>query len=327
MKKYLQNRIAESGSTLPVAAIYAFVVWLLAGLLSNAWWGQLALFAVTAYLLVEQSNRNALLRVRSRMVSSTFLVLSCIPVAMMGSLSCGVTSFCFIITLNILFGIDHGFSSIRGAYYAFLSLGVASLFFVQVLFFVPLLWLLMATQLQALNWRSWWASVLGIFTPYWLCFPWLLYQNDWQTAMVHFAPLTSIMWPVSYDQLGILQLINVCFVVLLMLIGVVHFRFNRFDEKIRIRQLYGFFTSVAFFIVGYMAVCPELANPLLRILILCASPLIAHLLTLSSSRLSNVFFFVVIVLSFLLTMANLYDMKTGRLAELVIQLWSGSSLF
>ena len=312
---------------MPVAAIYAFVVWLLAGLLPNAWWGQLVLFVLTAYLLVELSNRNALLRVRSRMVTSTFLVLSCIPVAMIGSFCGGVTSLCFIITLNILFGIDHGFSSMRGAYYAFLSLGVASLFFVQALFFVPLLWLLMATQLQALNWRSWWASVLGIITPYWLYSPWLLYQNDWQTAMAHFAPLTHFVWPIDYSSLDVVQVMDLCFIGLLMLIGVVHFRFNRIEEKIRIRQLYGFFTSVAFFVVGYLMVCPGLVNPLLRILIVCASPLIAHLLTLSSSRLSNVLFFVVLGLSILLSMVNLYDMKTGRLIELMIRLWSGSSLF
>jgi hypothetical protein len=86
LNKYLQNRMAESGYTLTVSSLYALVVWSLAGLLGNGWWLQLLVMTASACLMVELTNSHVLLRVRSRMVTSTFLVFSCLPVSLFGSL-------------------------------------------------------------------------------------------------------------------------------------------------------------------------------------------------------------------------------------------------
>ena len=63
--------------TMPAVTFYAMAVWLLCGGLTHHWWWQLLCISITTYLMVELNNINALIRIFSRMVSSTFLALLC----------------------------------------------------------------------------------------------------------------------------------------------------------------------------------------------------------------------------------------------------------
>ncbi|MDR9825015.1 hypothetical protein RCJ22_05260, partial [Vibrio sp. FNV 38] len=88
MIKRTQNHVAESRFTLPVVVLYAIAVWLASGLLipsvpitsEGLWkgaWVQFVCFFVSAYVLVELNNSNALIRIYSRTVSCSFIVLLC----------------------------------------------------------------------------------------------------------------------------------------------------------------------------------------------------------------------------------------------------------
>ena len=55
-KKLIQNRIAESRLALPVASVYAMVVWLLGGLIQENRWVQFGLFVLTAYAMAQMNN-------------------------------------------------------------------------------------------------------------------------------------------------------------------------------------------------------------------------------------------------------------------------------
>ena len=182
--KHLQNRIAESTLVLPVTAIFTLVVWLLSGLVSHGWWLQLLLFAVTTYLTVELSNANALLRIRSRMVSCTFLALSCATCFLFGSLTAIIVQLCITVTTIILFRTYQDQQAPGFTFYAFLFFGISSFFFVKVLYLLPIVWILMATHLQSLSWRSWLASLLGLATPYWLAFAYCMLRQDFTLLSV-----------------------------------------------------------------------------------------------------------------------------------------------
>ena len=75
--KRIQNKIAESRQTLPTALGYSAVVWLLAGMIQEGWWIQFPLFLLCAFLMMQLSNINLLIRIYSRMISVSFVVLSC----------------------------------------------------------------------------------------------------------------------------------------------------------------------------------------------------------------------------------------------------------
>ena len=70
-----RNRSAKSMLTLPLVAVIAGVVWVLPDPRSAWLWGGFAIVCALTYTLRELNNRFQLLRIRSRLVSATFLTL------------------------------------------------------------------------------------------------------------------------------------------------------------------------------------------------------------------------------------------------------------
>ena len=309
-----QNIIAESGLTLPVAALFSVVVWLLVGLVRLQLWPQLACFIATIYMVVEMTNQNALLRIRSRMVSSTFIVLSCASCFLFPQMTGGVAQLCMVAAFLMLFQTYQTSRCMGRIFYAFAAIGLGSLAFVQMLWYVPVLWLLMATQLQSMNWRTWLASMLGLAMPYWFALVWFLLpfnlSADWTADLSpladHFALLADISRPSIPTPPYLLgSILALVLTLILGAIGITHFWQYSFEDKIRIRLLYGFFTAMTAFTVFLVLVQPQHFDVLMCLLTLCACPLIAHVLTFTSSRLSNILFFVALGLALALTVFNL----------------------
>ena len=90
MIKRLQNRIAESRYTLPITAFYSIIIWLIAGLVSQQWWIQFGCFVVSAWMMMMLNKENLLIRIFSRLVSSTYLVLTCAAVFLFASRACAI---------------------------------------------------------------------------------------------------------------------------------------------------------------------------------------------------------------------------------------------
>lgn len=304
--KRLQNRIAESGLLLPIMVFYSIVVWLLSGLLTHQWWMQLSCFFLSMYLMVELTNVNALLRVRSRMVSVTFITLNCMMCFLFGSLSGGLVQLFAITALLLLLSTYQAPQALGRLFYAFVMIGLASIFFVQILYFVPLLWLLMATQLQSLSWRGTIASLIGLLTPYWFFSLWFIYQWDFTPLANHFASLGDFV-PLPDDLSAIGQGHWQPFILLTVLTvtGIVHFWRNSIDEKIRIRLLYGLFSWMTLAVLLFVVLQPQHYDPLMRLAVITASPLIAHFLTFTSSKISNIAFFVIIAITLAITVFNI----------------------
>ena len=304
--KLLQNRIAESGLLLPVMAVFGLAVWLAAGLVAHNWWPQLLCFALSAYMMVEMNNSFALLRVRSRMVSATFIALTCAMNFLLGSLSGGLVQLFFIIALLLLLSTYQEPAALGRIFYAFLFLGLSSVFSAHVLFLVPLLWLLMATQLQSLSGRGLMASLIGLATPWWFICLWLIFQRDFSPLARHFGSLADFT-PLShaYAALTLGQWLVWVLTAGLTLTGIVHFWRNSIDEKIRTRLMYGLFTWMSAACLLFTAVQPQHFDPLMRLAVVSASPLIAHFLTFSSTRITNASFFVIVAITLAVTVTNL----------------------
>ena len=314
--KRLQNRIAESSLTLPIAAIYCCVVWLIAILHNTSasahsatlaiHWPEMACFALSAYIIVELNNSNMLIRVRSRMVASTFIFLSCMLVSGFQSLSAGITQICIITMLLILFHTYQNRDAAGHVYYAFLCLGLSSLIYAEYLYYVPLLWVLMASRLQSLSLRTFLASVFGILTPYWLISIWLFIQNDFTPLAVHLSGLFSFVIPANYHSLSLEQWLVFAFLLITSIAGIVHCWIYSYEDKIRIRQLYGFLTAITLITLLYIALQPLHYFLFIRVAIIGSSVLLAHFLTLTSSRLTNILFFVILGICISITAVNLW---------------------
>lgn len=306
--KRLQNRIAESGWLLPsvaVVGIASAAISLLGHLTSLEEWASLLCFAMSAYMMVEMSNANALLRVRSRMVTSTFVMLSVSAGFLVGPIPPVLTQLSFVAAALILFTTYQDKRSVGRTFYSFLFVGLASCTFVQTFFLIPVLWVLMATQLQSLSWRTWAASVLGVVTPYWLMLPWLVLEGDFTLWTAHARRLVTFAQPFSYAGISVGQVAVFAFTMLLCVVGMVHFWSRSYEDKIRIRLLYGFFSTMSLLCGLLLVVQPQHFATLMRLLLVFASPLVAHFFTHTSSRLTNVCFVLAIAVAIGIAALNL----------------------
>lgn len=291
---------------MPVTTVYAMAVWLSCGVVTNHWWWQLICFGFTTYLMVELNNINALIRIFSRMVSSTFLTLTCCACFLFPALREVSMLMCLVVSILLLFLTYQNKEAAGLTYYAFLFLGVASISYIHVLFFLPLIWLLMITNTMSLSWRTWIASLLGLVTPYWFYCAWLFYQKDYSAIIDHFMALTAFDEPFNFYGITDNQKATLGLVILLSIIGTVHYIRKSYLDKIRIRMFYGFFIFMDMAALLFLLLQPQHFNAMLLIMILNTSPLVAHFAALSSTKLTNITFMTLCIATLLLTIYNIW---------------------
>jgi hypothetical protein len=292
--------------TMPAVTFYAMAVWLLCGGLTHHWWWQLLCISITTYLMVELNNINALIRIFSRMVSSTFLTLLCSACFVFPALPEIVMLTCMTAFILLLFLTYQDKEAAGLTYYAFLFLGVGSIAYIHVLFFLPLIWLLMMTHTMSLSWRTWMASLLGLLTPYWFYIPWIIYQRDYSAITNHFMALTVFEEPFNLYGITDSQKATLGLVILLAIIGTTHYIRKSYLDKIRIRMFYGFFIFMDLAALLFLLLQPQHFNAMLLLMIVNTSPLVAHFVALSSTRLTNITFMVLCAASLLLTAYNIW---------------------
>jgi hypothetical protein len=110
----------------------------------------------------------------------------------------------------------------------------------------------------------------------------------------------------GYEQLTISQVLVYVLIVVLSTIGSLHFWRYSYEDKIRIRQLYSYFMTLNALSLTMLALSPQHYDILIRIAIVNTSPIIAHFLTLTHSRITNIAFFVITGIVVLITAFNLW---------------------
>lgn len=304
--KRTQNRVAESRLTLTTVMVYAIAVWLAGGLLQQQLWPQLVCFLLSTYLMVILNNRNALIRVYSRTISCSFVILTCAANFLFSSLAGAFFTLCITAFYVFLFHTYQDKQAAGLTFYAFVCIGLASAAFVKVLWIVPVCWVCMFVYLSSFSWRTLAASVIGIITPYWLFVPFIIYQGQHHILMAHLATLADIKPAIDYSHLTAVQVLTALFTVLLAITGIIHFWRNSSADRIRIRQLYGFFTLMTVLTTVSLFVLPQNFDMLLRLLIINTAPLIGHFLALTRTRYTNIAFYVICATALILTVLNLW---------------------
>ena len=307
MRKLVQNIVAGSRLTLPVTIVYTVAIWLLCGLFAQDLWLQFACFGVSSYLMMVLNNQNVLIRIFSRLVSCAFLILSCAACFLLPDIRGNIMQMFVVAAYLLLFQSYQNREAVGIVYYGFMMIGLASLATPHILYFVPLLWLLMATNLLSISWRTWSASLLGLLTPYWFISAWLVFQADFTPLITHLSPLADFEFPISYSFLsrGVLMiwgLLAVC-----TIIGIIHLIRKSSYDSIRIRLLYGFFIWMDLFAFVLMCFQPQHHDMLLRMMIINTSPLIAHYLALTSTKITNAVFYVLTAIVLFITAYNVWS--------------------
>ena len=308
MTKRIQNIIAESRYTLPITAFYSILIWLIAGLMSQQWWVQFGCFVVSAWMMMMLNKENMLIRIYSRLVSSTYLILTCAAVFLFASRSCAIMQMEAAISLYLLWHCYQDKGSVGWTFYTFLCLGAGSLVQNQVLYYLPIYWIMMAWFIFSLSWRTFFASLLGLITPYWFCLPYYALQGEdcFGHLSNHLSTLFDIVSLPDYTVLNMTEWVFLGILVLLMVIGSTHFIARSYKDTIRVREIYYSFIATAAYSLFLVLIQPQCYDMVIHVLILVVSPMIAHFFALTNTRFTNILFIITLTVILLFTGYHLW---------------------
>ena len=191
--------------------------------------------------------------------------------------------------------------AIGSVFNAFFFIGLASVWFVQTLFFLPLWWLALRFYIVGMSWRTFFASLIGVITPYWFLSGYYIYQDSFELLIDHFKQLCTFGTLAHLNELTHMELITFGFISILGIIGFLYFITNSSKEKIRIRLLFASFALMMISTIAFIILQPVHYPYLLPMLIVSVAPFIGHYLTFSGSRLSAITSLVIVTLTLIIT--------------------------
>lgn len=306
MIKRTQNRIAESRWALPICAAYTLLICLISGLFSEGIWAQLALTAIATLLMVELNNRNSLIRIYSRMVSCSFLVMTMMTPHKIESIDGCIVSMCFVAFYLALCNAYQDKKATGYVLWAFAAIGVASIVWIQILLFIPVLWVLTATNILAMSLRTFVTSILGVIMPYWFLSAYYIYIGDIMPIVDHIATIANFEPLFIYKNCSINDFLPLCFIILLAITGSIHFLRTSYKDKIRTRMIYEMFITMSVATIVLILLQPQHANIATHMLIISTAPLIGHFLALTSTKITNIASLTFMAIALVITVLNLW---------------------
>lgn len=323
MQLDFQKSIANSQMTLPVVGLIAAAMWFVLPLLGGGgdavsivaddvtyglwhlipqqfqtgYWGLglgLALAAVVVYLLAELNNSNVLLRISSRMLSSTLIFILMLLPAMHtvqpGLLVMAVCAVSFF-PLFATYQLPHP----KYVFLTYLLLSLASLAFPKLLLMLPVYWVLQG-YLRSMTFRCLMASLIGVVLPYW-AFAGIAYLTD---SIGEFVSIFSVFIDFSwyeYSQLTTPQISRFAFVLLLFVVGVIDFYRNNFLDKTRTRILYNTVIIHAAFLLLFLCLQPQYFSVLFALFTFDTAIIYGHFFALTYTKFSHILNIVIFVLA------------------------------
>ncbi len=266
--------------------------------------------ALTTYIIIEMAAQNALLRIRSRMVSSLFLLI----MASFGFLHPLQTGTFLILCISASF-----FSLLRtcdatrpelDTLHSYLALSAGSLLWPPLLLLTPLLLWNQSVFLRSMSWRGFGAAVIGLALPYffwatgafalgqmspfvdhaaaiispftkpfywqWLAEP--VRNGDWQGLAEGFTHrLTAFVTTRRSEAVALV------FILLLGFTGFFHYLRKSYDDKIRVRMCHYCLMALHVVLLLWLVLQPNCFSELFPLLAFSTIPAAAHYISLSRS--------------------------------------------
>ena len=304
-----RTRFTTGAFTLPLVAGLVTVLWVLPGISDlNLWLGWAAV-GLTTFMLAELNNRNALIRVRSRMVGATFLGLYLACPALHSWSTAMIPMLCLPLSYFQLFATYQKPHPEGNVFLGYLFLGIASWFYPPLLLCAAVLYFCLLIPLRALTWRTGFAGIFGLLLPYWFHLGWAIWSEQLDTAFLPFVEAFRFE-ATDFSVMPTSVFSWCCLTICLVLCSILHFSHTAYNDKIRTRMFYYVIISVEIFVVSALLLQPQAYQMLSNLLIVNGALLIAHYFTLGKGRVLDYWFIVVLSLWIILTIFNTLDLWT-----------------
>lgn len=306
--KRFQNRMAESRWTLLQTLLLSVVVWVLYVLnnLSLSTVAPLVVITVTTFIMAELNNANALIRIYSRMVSCSYVATITMATFLLDNLDAVLVTAAVAVFYMFAFGCYQDTHAPGRIFYAFLAVGLASVLWVHILFFLPILWIVMSTNLLAMSLKNFCASVLGVITPYWFLVAWYVFNDNLSEFFSHFAALVDFQMIANWTVLDLHQIVTAILLLLLAVVGIVHYFNNARQDNIRTRLLYELIVTLNVSSIIFLVLQPQHFSYLYGIVAVNTAPLIGHFVALTHTKWTNRLTIAMMFAIVIITIFNLW---------------------
>ena len=196
--------------------------------------------------------------------------------------STSVGVFCLILAIYPLLTSYHNPEATGKIYNATLFLGIGSLLWVHILWFLPLFWIGMYS-FRSLSLRTFLASLLGVGTVYWFVLGWCVWFGDYSALTIPFSTLLKIKF-ILFERIDLIDWISILYVAFLTLISSVNIFMYDSGDNIRSHQFLSFLTLAAIWSFGLFFLYEQSSEEFLQIACMPAAILIAHFFTIMRSR-------------------------------------------
>lgn len=298
-----QTNIATGRVTLPVAILICLLLWVVS---IDSWSSLISSvsYALTGYLMIEINTAFTLIRTRTTLHVCIYWFLTAACLFLHPFQPVNFVPLFFILTLFQLFRSYEAKQATGNIFHAFFFTAAGSLLFPQLLYFVPLYYIGMAS-FRSLSAKTFFASLAGMAAPYWFLFCYAFYFDKME---LFGSPLLSLVrfHPIAYHPLTGDKLASLGIITLISLVCSVHYFLVSYLDKTRTRLFLSFLIAVEAWIYLIGILQPMHFDALFQLQILIGSLLAGHLFTLTRNRFSGIFFIVTFVVLIILAIYNLW---------------------
>lgn len=314
-RKRIQNETATSRLTLPVVCFVSALLWFVApaetmttgsecsrywikitSLLGDTWAGSLVMLLLSflnLYLLLELNNRCNLIRMRTHLTSSVFIILlaSC---AFMHILQPFILVQLFLLLFyHCIFQTYQTYNSVGMIFNSFMLVSFAFIFFPPAILLFPFMFISMFI-LQSLSLRTFFAMLIGMIAPFWFLAAFEIAFGDIYAFIDIFK---SIDFVPHFDYVSVMQYQWIClaFVLIEFLIAWIHYGRNIFQDKIRSRAYFSIMSLMIFASLLLIVLYPDYFNVWFAVMVLNASAMISHHFALNSTKTGTYLYFISLI--------------------------------
>lgn len=304
-----QNRVAASRMLLPFIIVYAIAI------IALSLRGELpqiesvvsiVCFAVAVAMMVALNNQNALIRVYSRMVSAAFVAFTLTMPAWIDRPKMLPMQCCYAIFLYMIMPVYHDPQRVGRVFYSFLFVGVASLMCPPTLWLLPV-WLIgLFACILTPSLRCLMGALFGVAYPWLIYFVWTCATGnvDIFIALAEEAQTLAPLFAIGEPTIGVI--VPIALFNLVVIISSIHFFMNDYADKVRTRQIFEFLILMHFVLLAAMIFQPAYLEYIFALQLCVGAPVAGHFAALSSTKLSNLTFMVIILCIVAITAYNLW---------------------
>ena len=89
---------------------------------------------------------------------------------------------------------------------------------------------------------------------------------------------------------------------------MIHFRLNNYKDKIRTSMMFEIFSVMNLCLLLFIALQPNHIDALLTLLIVNTTPMIAHYIALTNTKITNLSFYIILLITLGLTIGNVWTL-------------------